>query len=227
MAFSSVIRRSLIRPLPSFTHQTFPIARTFTASALLRGPLAEAIKAGHHELKSYHPHLTSHKDVDERVRYQNLFTWELARQAVAQDIVIYPAMDDALNEGVGIAKKSRAQSQKIKEHLHTFQSLSPTDPAFDDVLASLWDDLSQHIEEVEGHDIPALEAELSDQEATDLRISFDRTKMLAPTRSHPGSPGKPPFETVAALLAAPLDKVMDVFRKFPQVQNRSDPNTHY
>lgn len=34
-------------------------------------------------------------------------------------------------------------------------------------------------------------------------------------RAHPGAPDKPPFETVAGLLAAPLDKLRDVFSKFP------------
>jgi len=35
-------------------------------------------------------------------------------------------------------------------------------------------------------------------------------------RAHPNAPNKPPFETVAGLLAAPLDKLRDLFEKFPQ-----------
>jgi hypothetical protein len=35
-------------------------------------------------------------------------------------------------------------------------------------------------------------------------------------RAHPNAPNKPPFETVAGLMAAPLDKLRDLFEKFPQ-----------
>ena len=36
-----------------------------------------------------------------------------------------------------------------------------------------------------------------------------------PVIAHPGAPDKPPFETFAGLMAAPLDKLKDMFAKFP------------
>lgn len=39
--------------------------------------------------------------------------------------------------------------------------------------------------------------------------------MFVPTRSHPSAPDRPPFETAMGLLAAPIDRLMDMFRKFP------------
>jgi hypothetical protein len=35
-------------------------------------------------------------------------------------------------------------------------------------------------------------------------------------RVHPNAPNKPSFETVAGLMAAPLNKLRDLFEKFPQ-----------
>ena len=32
---------------------------------------------------------------------------------------------------------------------------------------------------------------------------------------HPSAPDKPPFETIVGLMSAPIDKVMDMFAKFP------------
>jgi len=37
-------------------------------------------------------------------------------------------------------------------------------------------------------------------------------------RAHPNAPNKPPFETVAGLMAAPIDKLRDLFEKFPQTK---------
>ena len=34
-------------------------------------------------------------------------------------------------------------------------------------------------------------------------------------RSHPSAPNKPPFETLAGFLAAPIDKLLDAFTSFP------------
>ena len=38
--------------------------------------------------------------------------------------------------------------------------------------------------------------------------------------SHPSAPNKPPFETLAGLMAAPMDKLKDIFSKFPSDQEK-------
>lgn len=104
---------------------------------------------------------------------------------------------------------------KVKEQLYEFQGLSPSDDKFHSTLDSLWSTLSTHIEEEEQHDLPALEKALPKGEGESLAKSFARTKLFVPTRSHPMAPDKPPFETIVGLLTAPIDKLGDMFRKFP------------
>jgi hypothetical protein len=42
-----------------------------------------------------------------------------------------------------------------------------------------------------------------------------------PSRSHPSAPDDGgPFETVAGLMAAPLDRLGDLFRKFPKKEHK-------
>lgn len=106
--------------------------------------------------------------------------------------------------------------EQVKEALYKFQKLTPDQPEFKPTLQELWNNLGQHIEEEERDDLVALEKALPDGDSVDMAKSFDRTKMFVPTRSHPSSPDRPPFETVMGLMAAPIDKVMDMFRKFPQ-----------
>jgi len=38
--------------------------------------------------------------------------------------------------------------------------------------------------------------------------------------SHPSAPNKPPFETLAGLLAAPMDKLKDMFAQFPSDEEK-------
>jgi hypothetical protein len=54
-------------------------------------------------------------------------------------------------------------------------------------------------------------------ESEDLASRFNNTKAFVPSRSHPSAPDDGgPFETVAGLMAAPLDRLGDLFRKFPK-----------
>ena len=77
-------------------------------------------------------------------------------------------------------------------------------------------DLHDHIEHESNEDMPRLEKILRRDESEALARSFQRTKMITPTRSHPSAPNKPYFENVVALMTAPADKVRDLIRSFPE-----------
>ena len=77
-------------------------------------------------------------------------------------------------------------------------------------------DLHNHIDHESNEDMPRLEKLLSREESQALANSFERTKMITPTRSHPSAPNRPYFENLAAMLAAPIDKVADLMRSFPE-----------
>lgn len=93
--------------------------------------------------------------------------------------------------------------------------MEPTSPSFLPTLEQLWRVLSQHIAEEEKEDLPALERCIDEGEGEGLARSFARTKHFVPTRSHPSAPDKPPYETAVGMLATPMDKLMDMFKKFP------------
>lgn len=83
------------------------------------------------------------------------------------------------------------------------------------LLDHLVEDLHSHIDHECNEDMPRLEKLLSRGESQQLAKSFQKTKMITPTRSHPSAPDKPYFETFAVMLAAPIDKFMDLLRAFP------------
>lgn len=77
------------------------------------------------------------------------------------------------------------------------------------------DDLAQHMHDVETIDLVKLESAITPEESERLGKSFDRTKIFMPTRSHPSLPDRPPYETATGLMAAPLDHLQDIFRRWP------------
>lgn len=95
------------------------------------------------------------------------------------------------------------------------------------LLFQLMENLSEHIKEEENDDLPKLEAALSEEDSESYAKSFGRTKMFVPSRSHPSAPDKPPYETAVGLLAAPIDHLADLFRKWPDSAGMPNPSTEW
>ncbi|CAO3574515.1 unnamed protein product [Mortierella alpina] len=179
------------------------------------GRVSAAVIQDHREVEEYYNNMVNASTIDEKTRWQNQFTWELARHSVGEELVLYPAMEKHLPNGKEMADKDRQEHQKVKEQLYEFQNLSASDVKFEPTIRHLMKNLTEHIKEEEEDHLPVLEQALTEEESEKLRKSFQRSKMFAPTRSHPNAPDKPPFENVAGLMAAPLDKLRDLFNKFP------------
>lgn len=218
-------------------HKTRRLA--FSAAKMLR--VTDVIRQDHREIEQYYNKIIGAQDDDGATRWQNQFTWELARHSIAEELVLYPAFERKLGDkGKEIAQKDRDEHQavgiyspitctdwhsKVKERLKKFQNLKAGSPEFLPTIKALMADLSEHIKEEEEQDLPALDQELSAEDSEGLARSFSRTKAFVPSRSHPSAPSKPPFETAVGLLAAPIDHLADLFRKFPDETVSPNPST--
>jgi len=199
-----------------FKHNTF-------RSCAAMSTISDAIKKAHQEIKEYAENIRTATDDDSKTRWQNQFTWELARHSIGEELVVYPAFAKHLGaKGQAMADKDRDEHQSVKDALYKFQKLKPENPEFITTLEVLMKDLNQHIQEEENDDLPALESAIQNDESESIAKSFGRTKAFVPSRSHPNAPNKPPFETVIGLMTAPIDHLGDLFRKFPD--NTVSPN---
>ena len=103
--------------------------------------------------------------------------------------------------------------------------MTPSDTQFVPTIRELMENLSEHIKEEESDDLPKLEQALSQEDSEGCSKSFGRTKMFVPSRSHPSTPDKPPYETVVGLLTAPMDHLADLLRKWPDTSGMPNPST--
>ncbi|KAK3302853.1 endo-1,4-beta-xylanase-like protein [Chaetomium strumarium] len=198
----------------STSSSSSPSAAAMAAGAPTK--VSDRIKHDHRELEEYYNNIKKATRDEDKAQWQNQFVWELARHSLAEEIVVYPAMEKHLPDGIKMAEKDRSEHQQVKEKLYEFQSMQPSDPNFIPAIDSLWENLAQHIKEEERDDLPALEKAIGAQDSEAMAASFARTKHFVPTRSHPSAPDRPPYETVVGMLSMPMDKLMDMFRKFPE-----------
>ena len=82
------------------------------------------------------------------------------------------------------------------------------------------DDLHHHIEHESQEDMPRIEGILPREESEALARSFQRTKNIVPTRSHPAAPTEYYAENLVALMAAPIDRIQDWLRSYPTDTDR-------
>jgi hemerythrin superfamily protein len=85
--------RLLPRASALLPKHTAPFSRTFASSSAIMQRISDLIKHDHDELRTYKDNILKATDDDEKVRWQNQFTWELARHSIAEELVVYPAME--------------------------------------------------------------------------------------------------------------------------------------
>ncbi|KAK7937839.1 uncharacterized protein PG986_014707 [Apiospora aurea] len=215
--------RPLIRAFPSQSALASAYKPMSTRIASL-STIGDAITKDHRELRKYYNEVVLTDDADHRARYGNQFTWELARHSIAEELVVYPAMEEYMGaKGKHLADDDRAQHHRVKELLKEYQNLRGDDPNHVPKIKELWQVLSQHIKEEEEKDLPELEQAIrsadGEGESERLAKTFERTKYFVPTRSHPSAGENPVFESVMGLMATPMDKLADMFRKFPKEED--------
>ncbi|KAJ3533598.1 hypothetical protein NM688_g7261 [Phlebia brevispora] len=202
-----------------------PASRRFVRK-MSQKTLFQAIKEDHEEMYEYHDQYKRARergDVEAQTRWVNQLRWEVARHAVGEEIVVYPLMEKHLGEkGKQLADHDRAEHLNVKNDLYQLEGLDPGTADFDNLIEKMMASLHHHNDDEEIDDLPLLEPAIGEQASKAAAQEFKRTKKFVPTRAHPDAPNKPPFETFAGFLAAPIDKLVDVFASFPKEEEMKE-----
>lgn len=77
--------------------------------------IAEAIAHDHQKLQEFYKEvLNNPHDLDRQQRYGNEFIWELARHAVGEELVVYPAFEEYLGaKGRRMAEHDRQDHHEV------------------------------------------------------------------------------------------------------------------
>ena len=102
---------TLCRTLPKRVLYQTIATRTFATA--MPGSITDVITHDHAELDEYYHNILNAKDKDTKVRWQNQFVWELARHSIAEELVVYPAMEKFVQNGKQMADNDRAQHNEV------------------------------------------------------------------------------------------------------------------
>lgn len=110
--------RAILTPLAraAYRPQTVRIATrpvSIHGQTAANSTISEAITNDHRELERYYKEIINNPDdLDHATCWGNQFTWELARHSVAEELLIYPAMEKYMGE----KGKEHAESDRKQHH---------------------------------------------------------------------------------------------------------------
>ncbi|KIJ62301.1 hypothetical protein HYDPIDRAFT_114796 [Hydnomerulius pinastri MD-312] len=224
--------RNALKTVPALSRSTIYSSIAIPRTTILRAtmvtttqtPLKDAVAHDHQEMYDYYDqYRKSAGDTDAQSRWANQLTWEVARHAVGEEIIIYPLMEKHLGQnGKDLADQDRADHQTVKECLSQLGTMKVGTDEYDHTISRMMSQLHEHNDSEENKDLPQLEEKLHLDHSREAAQQFKTTKRFVPTRPHPSAPDQPPFETLVAFMTAPIDKLKDVFASFPTEEMKQE-----
>ena len=136
---------------------------------------------------------------------------ELARHAVAEEALVYPAVKDRVSEEE--AERAKEEHAEAERTLKRLDDTDPDAPEFDEVLVTLMAEIRDHVAEEEGEMFPHMRQVFSEQELVELGGKVEGFKKVAPTRPHPLTPNEAPVRKAVGPVAGAFDRLRDAVTK--------------
>jgi len=141
----------------------------------------------------------------------------IAAHQAAEDVVLRTVTDKLLP--AGLTRASSDEEAAVARELADLEGTDVQAPEFLPRLRLLEEAFDLHAAHEESDEFPAVLAELSEREQTELGHWMKRATRIAPTHPHPALAGHPMTEAVAAPFAALYDQARD---RLAEVHGKTD-----
>jgi hypothetical protein len=94
------------------------VLRPLSTTAAAKAKISQTIKDDHRDLEKAYHNILNAKTADEKKRWRNQFTWELARHSIGEELVLYPAFEKHLPDGKAMADKDREEHLTVSPGSH-------------------------------------------------------------------------------------------------------------
>ena len=134
----------------------------------------------------------------------------LAPHAAAEEILVYPALRRAAEDGGEEAEHAIDEHQEIKRLLSEVDKMTSADAERDQKVRELQEAIEHHVQEEESSVLPRLRAGVDQERLERMGEMFERMKPLLPTHPHPLVPGTATAQLLAGPLASVADRIRDL-----------------
>ena len=138
---------------------------------------------------------------------------ELSVHAAIEEMVLYPAIREALPEVEDDVLEALEEHHVAKWVLSEIDTMDPEHERFQAKVTVLIESVRHQVEEEEDELFPKVRQGLEAEQLEEMGRALAEAKKMAPTRPHPKAPDTPPGNVASGAGAALVDKARDAARK--------------
>lgn len=146
---------------------------------------------------------------EERRDLADAGTAEVMRHAVAEEMYVYPEMEEHLPNGTEDVEHDKKEHDELVSALKELEKLDAEDPGFLPQVSEVEKLLDHHIHDEEDEQFPKLRQHLSQDKLNEMGEKVQKAKKLAPTRPHPSAPHSELFHKTVGAGVGLTDRLRD------------------
>ena len=169
----------------------------------------QILTTDHKEMLDLIGQIESASDPSERRDLADTVIAEVMRHAVAEEMYVYPAIEEHVPNGVEEVEHDKREHQDLVEVMKVIENVDASDPKFMGLVREFEAQLRHHIEDEEADQFPKLRAQIPAEKLLELGRRVQNAKKLAPTRPHPSAPRSELFHKTIGAGVGMVDRLRD------------------
>jgi hemerythrin superfamily protein len=175
--------------------------------------VVDILTADHQDMVALIGQIYSAPDGNQRRDLADTLIAEVMRHAVAEEMYVYPAMEDHVPNGKEEVEHDKKEHDEIVKLMKQLEKAEPSDQAFMDLLGELEGQLTHHAGDEESDQFPKLRQHIPREKLVDMGEKVEKAKKLAPTRPHPSAPHSELFHKTVGPGVGMVDRLLDKLTK--------------
>lgn len=163
----------------------------------------------HREMLEIFGQIHTTTNPEERRDLADAGTAEVMRHAVAEEMYVYPEMEEHLPNGTEDVEHDKKEHDELVSALKELEKLDAEDPGFLPQVSEVEKLLDHHIHDEEDEQFPKLRQHLSQDKLNEMGEKVQKAKKLAPTRPHPSAPHSELFHKTVGAGVGLTDRLRD------------------
>jgi hemerythrin-like domain-containing protein len=167
------------------------------------------LTADHEEIMELIGRIEGTTDGGDRRDLADTLIAEIMRHAVAEEMFVYPAIEDQLPEGEGYVERDKDEHDEIVQVMKQLERTDTNAGTFTALVQRLKSKLAYHIASEETQQFPQLRERLSAEDRVAIGREVQNAKKIAPTRPHPHAPHSELFHKTLGTGVGLVDRLRD------------------
>jgi hemerythrin-like domain-containing protein len=171
--------------------------------------VVDILTADHQDMVDLIGQIQQATTAEQRRDTVNTVIAEIMRHAVAEEIHVYPAMEEYLPNGAEEVDHDKQEHDELVDVMKKLEGVDVDTEQFMSLVSELEAQLRHHVEDEEQEQFPELRKHIPADELKELGRKVEKAKAIAPTRPHLNAPHSELFHKTVGPGVGMVDRLRD------------------